>query len=194
MSQMNTPEPITLERDCPAALIPDGTPIMLPEGSVVFMTQSLGGSYTVNFNGNLARIEGKHADALGFEAEEEAQKKELTGDGTVNEGAVWDALRDCYDPEIPINMVDLGLIYDCRIIPLRADSDDGEGELTGNRVHILMTLTAPGCGMGQFIADDVERKVAAVDNVTEVNVELTFDPPWSFEMMSEAARLETGML
>ncbi|WP_259053734.1 putative Fe-S cluster assembly protein SufT [Methylohalomonas lacus] len=191
---MNTPEPITLERDCPAALIPDGTPIVLPQGSVVFMTQSLGGSYTVNFNGNLARIEGKHADALGFEAEEEAQKKELTGDGTVNEEAVWDALRDCYDPEIPINMVDLGLIYDCRIIPQRADSDYGEGELTGNKVHILMTLTAPGCGMGQFIADDVQRKVAAVDNVTEVDVELTFDPPWSFEMMSEAARLETGML
>ncbi|MCS3902133.1 putative FeS assembly SUF system protein SufT [Methylohalomonas lacus] len=194
MNQMNTPEPITLERDCPAALIPDGTPIVLPQGSVVFMTQSLGGSYTVNFNGNLARIEGKHADALGFEAEEEAQKKELTGDGTVNEEAVWDALRDCYDPEIPINMVDLGLIYDCRIIPQRADSDYGEGELTGNKVHILMTLTAPGCGMGQFIADDVQRKVAAVDNVTEVDVELTFDPPWSFEMMSEAARLETGML
>jgi len=190
MSGMNSPEPITLERDCPAALIPDGTPIVLPEGSVVFMTQSLGGSYTVNFNGNLARIEGKNADALGYEAEEVEQKQELSGDGKVDEGQVWEALRNCYDPEIPINMVDLGLIYDCAIIPL----EDDDGNHTGNRVHILMTLTAPGCGMGQFIADDVHHKVAAVDNVTEVNVELTFEPPWSFEMMSDAAKLETGMM
>ncbi len=192
---MNTPEPITLERDCPAALIPDGTPIVLPEGSVVFLTQSLGGSYTVNFNGNLARIESRHADALGYDVEEVTQKKELTGDGKVDEGAVWDALRDCYDPEIPINMVDLGLIYDCAIIPLHEENDEGdESKLIGNKVHILMTLTAPGCGMGQFIADDVHNKVSAVENVTEVSVELTFDPPWNFEMMSEAAKLETGML
>lgn len=190
MSSMNTPEPITLERDCPAALIPDGTPITLQQGSVVFITQSLGGSYTVNINGNLARIEGKDADALGFDVAEEESPKELTGDGSVDEARVWDALRECYDPEIPINMVDLGLIYDCQIIPL----EDDDGKRIGNKVHILMTLTAPGCGMGQFLADDVHNKVAAVDNVTEVNVELTFDPPWSFEMMSDAAKLETGML
>ncbi|MDN5874483.1 MAG: iron-sulfur cluster assembly protein, partial [Sinobacteraceae bacterium] len=159
-----------------------------------FMTQSLGGSYTVNFNGNLARIDGGDADALGFDIENVQQEKELTGDGQVNEDAVWDALRDCYDPEIPINMVDLGLIYDCAIMPLHEDSDDGNGKRIGNKVQLLMTLTAPGCGMGQFIADDVQRKVGAVDNVTEVDVEVTFDPPWSYEMMSEAARLETGML
>lgn len=190
MSGMYTQEPITLERDCPAALIPDGTPIVLREGSVVFITQSLGGSYTVNINGNLARIDGKDADALGFDVAEDQNEKELTGDGTVDEEQVWLALRDCYDPEIPINMVDLGLIYDCSIIPL----EDEDGKHIGNKVHILMTLTAPGCGMGQFLADDVQNKVAAVDNVTEVNVELTFDPPWTFEMMSDAAKLETGML
>lgn len=190
MSGMNTQEPITLERDCPAVLIPDGTPIVLREGSVVFVTQSLGGSHTVNINGNLARIDGKDADALGFEVVEDQQTKELTGNGDVDEDQVWLALRECYDPEIPINMVDLGLIYDCRIVPLEND----DGKRTGNRVNILMTLTAPGCGMGQFLADDVHNKVAAVDNVTEVNVELTFDPPWSYDMMSDAAKLETGML
>lgn len=190
MSGINPQEPITLERDCPAALIPDGTPITLREGSVVFVTQSLGGSYTVNINGNLARIDGKDADALGFEVSQEKREKALSSNGKVNEDEVWEALRNCYDPEIPINMVDLGLIYDCAIIPL----EDEDGNHTGNKIHILMTLTAPGCGMGQFIADDVHNKVAAVDNVTEVDVELTFDPPWSFEMMSDAAKLETGMM
>jgi len=190
MSGINTHEPITLERDCTAALIPDGTPITLPQGSVVFVTQALGGSYTVNINGNLARIEGEDADALGFDVEQEERKKELNGDGKVDEEQVWMALRNCYDPEIPINMVDLGLIYDCAIIP----QEDEDGNHVGNKVHILMTLTAPGCGMGQFIADDVQRKVAAVDNVTDVDVELTFDPPWSFDMMSDAAKLETGMM
>lgn len=190
MTAMNPKEPITLERDCPAALIPDGTPITLPQGSVVFLTQSLGGSYTVNIGGNLARIAGEDADALGYDLEEQQTQKELTGDGNVDEAEVWEALRNCYDPEIPINMVDLGLIYDCQIIPQETDA----GERTGNKVHILMTLTAPGCGMGQFIADDVQAKVAAVANVTEVDVELTFDPPWSYEMMSDAAKLETGMM
>ena len=178
-------EAITLERDCEAALIPTGTPVVIPEGSVVYITQALGGSYTVNINGNLARIADRDADALGFEVrqEPEKQKKELVGDGTVNEDEIWEQLRTCYDPEIPINIVELGLIYECNV----ARTEDG------NRVDILMTLTAPGCGMGQFLADDVKAKVASLDNVTEVNVELTFDPPWSQDMMSEAARLQTGM-
>lgn len=190
MTATNPQEPITLERDCAAALIPDGTPIVLPQGSVVFITQALGGSYTVNIGGNLARIDGKDADALGLDIEERQDAKELVGDGTVDEAELWEALRSCYDPEIPINMVDLGLIYDCQLIPLEAE----DGRRIGNKVHILMTLTAPGCGMGQFLADDVHAKVAAVSNVTEVDVELTFDPPWSYEMMSDAAKLETGML
>ena len=179
-------EPITLERDCEAVLIPAGTPLLLPAGSVVFITQALGGSYTVNINGNLARIAARDADALGFEIEHKvAGEQEESGDGTVNENQVWDQMRTCYDPEIPINIVDLGLIYECTITPLE---DDG-----GNRVDILMTLTAPGCGMGDFLAEDVRSKIAAVPNVTEVNVELTFEPPWDQSMMSESAKLETGL-
>lgn len=178
-------EPITLERDCEAVLIPAGTPLLLPEGSVVFITQALGGSYTVNINGNLARIAAKDADALGFEVEGNvSQKQDADANGEVSEELVWQQLRTCYDPEIPINIVDLGLIYDCDITPLEKD---------GNRVDIRMTLTAPGCGMGDFLAEDVRSKVAMVPNVTEVNVELTFDPPWDQSMMSETARLEAGL-
>lgn len=178
---------ITLERDCDAVLIPVGTPITLPEGSVVLITQALGGSYTVNINGNLARIDAKNADALGFEVEDNSTaiaEKEITGDGSVDEELVWDQMRTCYDPEIPINIVELGLIYECNITPLGAE---------GNQVDIIMTLTAVGCGMGEFLAEDVRGKVLTVPNVTRVNVSVTFDPPWSQEMMSEAARLETGM-
>lgn len=185
MQDYSPNEAITLERDCEAALIPTGTPVMIPEGSVVYITQALGGSYTINVNGNLARIADRDADALGFEVnpQQEIINKELTGDGTVDEDEIWDQLRTCYDPEIPINIVELGLIYECIINKTES----------GNEVNIIMTLTAPGCGMGQFLADDVKNKVAGVDNVTAVNVELTFDPPWSQDMMSEAARLQTGM-
>lgn len=183
---MQENKPVTLERDCDAVLIPVGTPITLPEGSVVLITQALGGSYTVNVNGNLARIDAKNADALGFEIEnnDENITKEITGDGSVDEDLIWDQLRTCYDPEIPINIVELGLIYECNITPLGAE---------GNQVDIIMTLTAAGCGMGEFLAEDVRMKVLTVPNVTRVNVEVTFEPPWSQEMMSEAARLETGM-
>ncbi len=184
---MQENKPITLERDCDAVLIPVGTPINLPEGSVVLITQALGGSYTVNVNGNLARIDAKNADALGFEVEgkiDETIEKEITGDGSVDEDILWDQMRTCYDPEIPINIVELGLIYECNVTPLGAD---------GNQVDIIMTLTAAGCGMGDFLADDVRTKILTVPNVTRVNVDVTFEPPWNQEMMSEAARLETGM-
>lgn len=184
---MQENRPISLNRDCEAVLIPVGTPVILPEGSVVLVTQALGGSYTVNINGNLARIDAGNADALGFEVEEHASAtadKALTGDGRVDEALIWAQLQTCYDPEIPINIVDLGLIYECRITPLGAD---------GNQVDIVMTLTAVGCGMGEFLAEDVRRKALTVPNVTRVAVQLTFDPPWSQEMMSDAARLETGM-
>jgi len=159
----------------------------LPEGTVVLVTQALGGSYTVNVNGNLARIAAKDADALGFEIEDivdETIEKEATGDGSVDEHLVWEQMRTCYDPEIPINIVELGLIYECNITPLGVD---------GNQIDIVMTLTAAGCGMGDFLADDVRSKVLTVPNVTRVNVSVTFEPPWNQEMMSEAARLETGM-
>jgi probable FeS assembly SUF system protein SufT len=183
---MQEQEPVTLQRDCEAILIPSGTEILIPGGSVVFITQALGGSYTVNINGNLARIAAQDADALGVDVNDTAStvSQAKTGNGKVDEDLVWDQMRTCYDPEIPINIVDLGLIYNCQIIPL----EDG-----GNRVDIVMTLTAPGCGMGQFLAEDVRNKVASVPDVTEVNVDLTFDPPWDQSMMSEAARLETGL-
>ena len=181
-----TNEPITVNRDCEAILIPDGMAIDVPEGSVVFITQALGGNYTVNLNGNLAQIGAKDADALGFDVPEEAQIKEpaILPDGSFNEDLVWAQMRTCYDPEIPINVVELGLIYDCKI----SKTSDDE-----HRVDILMTLTAPGCGMGEFLAADVRSKVATIPTVTEVEVELAFDPPWSMEMMSEAARLEAGL-
>ena len=179
-------EPISLLRDCEAALIPDGTPIKLEKDSIVYITQALGGSYTVNINGNLARVDSKDADALGFNIEDNNTldvEKELTGDGSVDEALIWDQLRTCYDPEIPIDIVELGLIYNCNVIPLE----------TGNQVDVLMTLTAPGCGMGEFLADDVRSKINSIPNVTQVNVELTFDPPWNQTMMSDAARLQTGL-
>lgn len=176
---------ITVNRDCEAILIPSGTPLLLPKNSVVYITQALGGSYTVNINGNLARIAAKDADALGFEVEtDQLSRNDASDDGSVDEELIWQQLATCYDPEIPINIVDLGLIYDCAISPVEGG---------GNRVDIIMTLTAPGCGMGQFLADDVRSKVMTVPNVTKVNVDLTFDPPWDQSMMSEAARLETGL-
>jgi probable FeS assembly SUF system protein SufT len=181
---MQASKPISLARDCDAILIPAGTPIRLPEGSVVFITQALGGNYTVNINGNLAQISSADADALGFERQSSDPFAPKTDGGAVDESLLWDQMRTCYDPEIPINIVDLGLIYDCRVTPLEGG---------GNRVDVLMTLTAPGCGMGEFLAQDVRAKLALVPNVSEVNVNLTFDPPWSHDRMSEAARLETGM-
>ena len=184
---MQSNEPVTINRDCDAILIPAGTPIKLPEGSSVIITQALGGNYTVNVNGNLAQISAKDIDALGFEVPATVRSGKTTahGDGEVDEDLIWAQLRTCYDPEIPINIVDLGLIYECKVTPA------GDGE---NRVDIVMTLTAPGCGMGEFLAEDVRQKVAIVPNVSEVNVELTFDPPWTYDMMSEEARLETGLL
>jgi probable FeS assembly SUF system protein SufT len=175
--------PVTLSRNCPAVLIPQGTTITLETGTQVFITQALGGSVTVNVNGNLARIAAHDVDAIGMETET-AARAATTSDGTVDESLVWDQLRTCYDPEIPINIVELGLIYRCEVVPLPDH---------GNRVEIDMTLTAPGCGMGPILVDDVTAKVREVPQVTDVKVELTFDPPWNSEMMSEAARLQTGM-
>lgn len=186
---MNNPddshEPIVLSRDCEAILIPDGTSITLAVGTSVFVTQALGGSVTVNVNGNLARIANDNLDALGMEreilpAEAAADANE---DGSIDESLIWEQLSSCYDPEIPINIVELGLIYRCDII----------AAATGNRVEIEMTLTAPGCGMGPLLVEELRHKVAQVPNVNEVDVELVFDPPWGPEMMSEAGRLQTGL-
>src|SRR5579885_250381 len=186
---MNAPElhqATALKRDCDAVLIPHGTPTLIAAGTEVVVTQALGGSVTVNVHGNLARIAGRDLDALGMEPQAAAPqaRDQARQGGGVNEGLLWEQLRTCYDPEIPINIVDLGLVYKCEVTPLPGG---------GNRVDVRMTLTAPGCGMGQFLVEDVRAKLAQVPNVTEVNVELVFDPPWHQGMMSEAARLQTGM-
>ena len=176
--------PISLTRDCEAVLIPEGSSITLKAGVEVYLTQALGGSVTINVNGNLARISPENVDALGMEPETlPADRANDKGDGSVDIDLVWEQLATCYDPEIPISIVELGLIYRCEIVP----------GATGNRVEIDMTLTAPGCGMGPFLVDDVRAKVVQVPNVSDVEIDLVFDPPWNPEMMSEAARLESGM-
>jgi len=169
-------------RDCDALLIPVGTKITLPEGSQVMITQALGGSYTVNVNGNLARIDSHDADALGLEVEPQTKVPEKAN-GSVEEDAMWAALGTCYDPEIPVSIVELGLIYHCDIKPLK----------DANVVDVVMTLTAPGCGMGPILVEDVRTKLLAVENVTDVNVDLVFDPPWDRSMMSDEAKLQLGM-
>jgi probable FeS assembly SUF system protein SufT len=176
-------EPFKLERDCAAVLVPQGERVTLPAGSIGYISQALGGSYTVYVEGNLFRIAGIDADALG---KEPTQVPELPPDASDEdvEKLVWRQLRTCFDPEIPINVVDLGLVYDCDIRRM----DDGQ-----RRVEVRMTLTAPGCGMGDVLVGDVTSKLEMIPTVVEADVELVFDPPWNQNMMSEAARLETGM-
>jgi probable FeS assembly SUF system protein SufT len=178
---MNARAAITLSRDCNAVLIPEGTPISLPEGTVVYITQALGGSVTVHVNGNLARISGKDVDAVGLEPASIAAETS----GLDMQDAVWEVLRTCYDPEIPINIVELGLVYGCQLRPVT----DNEGL----RAEVVMTLTAPGCGMGQVLVDDVKQKLLELPGIVEADVDLTFDPPWHQGMMSDAARLQTGL-
>jgi len=184
VSYSRTSEPVKFERDCAAVLVPQGEKVTLPAGSVGYITQALGGSFTVFVEGNLFRIAGDDADALGKEPPEALQLENEADDDAV-EVLVWKQLRTCFDPEIPINVVELGLVYDCDIERL----DDGS-----RKVNIKMTLTAPACGMGDILVDDVRTKVERVPTVTEADVDLVFDPPWNQSMMSDAARLETGML
>ncbi len=177
-------EPVVLRRNCKAVVIPAGFEIELNKNELVYITQAMGGSFTVYFEGSLFRIAGKDADALGKDPQPapelpaEASKEEF-------EKVVWDQIRTCYDPEIPINIVDLGLIYGITV----DDTDPQSLKLT-----VQMTLTAPGCGMGDVLVEDVRDKVAIIPTVDEVEVDLVFDPPWSQDMMSEAARLEAGLL
>ncbi|HET6383042.1 MAG TPA: putative Fe-S cluster assembly protein SufT [Armatimonadota bacterium] len=173
---------IRLKRDCPGIMIPAGTPVTLPAGSFVTLKQALGGDYTVRTDcGDIVRIAGADADAIGKEA---PSIEAPAPGGPFNEKAIWNELRKVYDPEIPINIVELGLVYGCRVAP----GTDGR-----RRVEITMTLTAPGCGMGEVLKQDVERKVGSLPGVDEVAVDLVFDPPWNQSRMSEAARLELGL-
>jgi probable FeS assembly SUF system protein SufT len=184
VSYSRTSEPVKFERDCAAVLVPQGENVSLPAGSVGYITQALGGSFTVFVEGNLFRIAGEDADAIGKETPPPLLLPEGAGDEEV-EKLVWQQLRTCFDPEIPINVVELGLVYDCDLERL----PDGS-----RKASIRMTLTAPGCGMGEILVEDVRTKVERVPTVSEADVELVFDPPWNQSMMSDAARLETGML
>lgn len=183
MGYSRTSEPVKFERDCAAVMVPQGEAVTLPAGTSGYITQALGGSFTVFVDGNLFRIAGADAEAIGKLPPPPLQLPEGAGDAEV-EKMVWDQLRTCFDPEIPVNIVDLGLVYDCEL------GRDAEGERT---VAIRMTLTAPGCGMGDILVEDVRTKVEAVPTIAEADVELVFDPPWNQTMMSDAARLETGM-
>jgi probable FeS assembly SUF system protein SufT len=177
-------EPVTFLRDCAAVLIPAGEKVTLPEGSTGFMTQALGGSFTIYIEGNLFRIAGRDGDAIG---KAPLTAPDLPDDATEAdiESAIWQQLRTCYDPEIPINIVELGLVYECKI----------ERASSGNRVaKVKMTLTAPGCGMGEILAQDVREKIEMIPTIERADVELVFDPPWNQSMMSEEARLEAGLL
>ncbi len=171
---------VAVKRDCPARLVPTGTPVMVPGGTFVTLTQTLGGTYTIVYNGNMARIDGADADALGFEVER--QSYEGNADGSVNMDQVHETLKTIYDPEISVNIVDLGLVYDCGI-----DADDL------HRLNITMTLTAPGCGMGPVLVEEIKSRLSRVPNVSDVDVDLVFDPPWNRDMMTEEAQLELGL-
>ena len=174
-------EAIRLLRDVDAYMVPSGDEVKLLAGNLVRVTQALGGNYTILVNGNMVQITAENSDALGFETD---IKKESQEQVAFSEQLVWDQLKTCYDPEIPVNIVELGLIYDLNI------ADDNEGKIVG----IKMTLTAPGCGMGPVIADEVDRKVRGIDGVDDVKVELVWEPMWNRNMMSEEAQLELGML
>ena len=178
-------EPVRFERDCDAVMVPQGEAVQLPAGSIGYITQALGGSFTVFVEGNLFRIAGRDADAIG----KEPPVQDASASAGPLEERVWDQLRTCFDPEIPVNIVDLGLIYDCSLDPPAAA---GGGEPAGQVAHVKMTLTAPGCGMGQVLADDVKRKVEGLAGISRADVELVFDPPWNQNMMSEGARLQLG--
>lgn len=168
---------IAISRECEALLIPSGEKITIQPGTLVMITQALGSSYTVYVNGNLVRVAGKDGDALGMIILEEPDVNAM--EGTL-EDKVWALLKTCFDPEIPVNIVDLGLVYDCQV--------------TGAVVAISMTLTAVGCGMGPVLVAEIKEKINTIKDVAQVQVDLVFDPPWQRDMMSDVAKLQLGMM
>ncbi len=179
-------ETVSLSRDCKVSIIPSGDTMILAAGNQVRITQSLGGSYTVmTGTGHLVRIDNNDADAIGKEV---TPPPASSADGAVEssiERMVWDQLKTCYDPEIPVNIVDLGLVYHCEVTQLP------EG---GNRVDVRFTLTAPGCGMGDVLKRDIEGKIAHLPDVTQSNIEVVLNPPWNQGLMSPAAQLQLGLM
>lgn len=170
---------VVAQADCPARRVPDGSPLTIPEGTFVTITQALGGNYTLTYHGQMVRVDGTDAHLLGLEAEVINFPDPV--DDKIVEDQVWQALSSVFDPEIPVDLVNLGLIYSVRI------------DQVAHQVEIQMTLTAPACGMGPVLVGDVEYRVRKVPNVEKVKVELVFDPPWQRHMMSEEAQLQTGM-
>jgi len=184
---MNSNEPITLTRDVEGTVVPVGTKVILQKGELAHITQSLGGSYTIVVNGNMFRLADKDIDALGFEvapkpASPTGQRRTLEE----LEKEVWSQLKTCYDPEIPVNIVDLGLVYNCELTPI--------AETSSYRADLKITLTAAGCGMGPALSSDVTTKLLALDEITEANCEVVFDPTWHQSMMSDAGKLQLGLL
>jgi probable FeS assembly SUF system protein SufT len=178
----------TLSRDCEAIQIPSGQKVTIPSGTPGVITQALGGTYTIATHQGLSRIAEKDLDALGLGKPAAASPEKTSANGTkgeISEEAVWGQLKQVYDPEIPVNIVDLGLVYDCRL----SKKDDG-----GTKVEVKMTLTAPGCGMGPAIAHDAQSKILSIDGVDEADVQLVWDPPWNQSMISEAGRMKLGMV
>jgi probable FeS assembly SUF system protein SufT len=175
---------VTTTREIEASEIPAGTKFTIPVGTHLQITQSLGGTYTVMMPmGYLARIDSRDADAIGEEPSPELDEAATAGKSV--EDLSWDQLRTCFDPEIPVNIVDLGLVYGCEVTPLP------EG---GNKVDVKFTLTAPGCGMGDVLRDDIRQKLLTVPGVKEADVQVLFDPPWNMSMMSDAAKLQLGLM
>lgn len=184
---MNNEKPIIVKRDCQVVMVPSGETTSLPAGSSVWLTQSLGGSYTVMTDrGYMVRVDGTDGDAIGMAQATESKKDDCAGAGNGQEveERVWAQLKSCFDPEIPVNIVDLGLIYDCKVAPL----DSG-----GYKASVRFTLTAQGCGMGQFLKADIQKKLLSVAGVREADIELVWDPPWSQRMLSEAAKQQLGI-
>lgn len=174
-----TQQIVALTRDCKVTEIPAGSVRILSQGTPVVITQTLGGSYTVTVGyGQLMRVDAQDADALGFESTQRPESMD-----EFSENAVWDQLKTVYDPEIPVNIVDLGLVYSCSI----AEKD------SGHAIAITMSMTAPGCGMGDVLKSDIEQKLCRLPTVNQVHVEVVFDPPWTPRMMSEATRLQLGL-
>ena len=176
-------EPFIVNREVRAVIVPAGQEVTLRPGQAGYITQALGGSFTVYLEGNLYRIAGEDAEAIGQQAVKPPELPPNASEEDVRKLA-WDQMRFCYDPEIPINIVDLGLVYDCDV----QQNEDGT-----RNVQVTITLTAPGCGMGEILVEDVRDKIRRIPTVRDVRVDLTFYPPWNQSMMSEAARLQTGM-
>ena len=184
---MTTTESVQFSRDVEGSIVPMGTKVTLIKGERALITQELGGSYTVVVNGNMFRIDGKDADALGKEVKAINIRAGTHEPATAEEveNHIWEQLKTVFDPEIPVNIVDLGLVYECVVDKI----PDGEYS-----AKVKMTLTAPGCGMGPVLQQDVQDKLLCIEEIDEAEVELVWDPPWSQSMLTEAAQLQLGLM